>query len=323
MLGDLGARLGPDDEAVYRLAMTGPGISPEGGAAVLGRSADEVRGSIDRLAEGGLLVPAGDGALWAATPPEVALGPVVARSRERLRRDENVFAELVEAYHAERSATSLEGLVELVEGEAQAARVTQLEIGARESFCAFQTGANTVVPVAATLDPEWTPPGLGPDTQRPPAIRGDLAYRLVVDAYYLQEPGALRKLDDWLAAGQEIRVSDEALPKVLVADGSVAMAKVAPDAAVVLRGPLAGLAQALFEATWRGARPYLPGGAEIPAEDAQLLQLMLAGLTDVAMAKQLGTSQRTVQRRLRALMDSAHVTTRVQLGWYALRHRWV
>ncbi|MFD7311649.1 hypothetical protein [Promicromonospora sp. NPDC059942] len=41
------------------------------------------------------------------------------------------------------------------------------------------------------------------------------------------------------------------------------------------------------------------------------------------MAKQLGTSLRTVQRRVRALMDLAGVETRVQLGWHAATRGWV
>jgi len=321
VLGDLDARLRDDDEAVYRLTMSAAGTTVEAAAAALGRDVHAVRASIDRLAADELLLRTGEGR-WRAVSPEVALRPVVERSRERLRRDETMYAELVEVFHAQRDSSSADGMVELVEGDAQAARVTQIEVGARERFCAFQTGGNTVVPVVATLDPEWRPPGLGPELHRLTAVRPDLEYRFVVDALFLQEPGALRKIDDWLAAGQEVRISDEVVPKVLLADGSVALAKVSPDAAVVLRGPLARLAQSLFDAVWRHARPYR-ADQELGVEDAQLLQLMLAGLTDAAMAKQLGTSQRTVQRRLRGLMDAARVTTRLQLGWYALRHQWV
>jgi DNA-binding NarL/FixJ family response regulator len=34
-------------------------------------------------------------------------------------------------------------------------------------------------------------------------------------------------------------------------------------------------------------------------------------------------SERTVQRRVKSLMDSANVRTRMQLAWEAARHRWV
>jgi DNA-binding NarL/FixJ family response regulator len=56
--------------------------------------------------------------------------------------------------------------------------------------------------------------------------------------------------------------------------------------------------------------------------DRQVLGLMLAGLSDQAVATQLDLSLRTVQRRLRDLQDRAGVKTRMQLGWYAARNDW-
>jgi DNA-binding NarL/FixJ family response regulator len=50
------------------------------------------------------------------------------------------------------------------------------------------------------------------------------------------------------------------------------------------------------------------------------MQLLLAGFTDVAVASQLDTSTRTVQRRLSGLMARAGVASRVQLGWHAREH---
>ena len=60
-----------------------------------------------------------------------------------------------------------------------------------------------------------------------------------------------------------------------------------------------------------------------PSIDRQILSLLLAGLTDQAVASQLDLSLRTVQRRLRHLQDLAGVQSRMQLGWYAARHDWV
>ena len=56
--------------------------------------------------------------------------------------------------------------------------------------------------------------------------------------------------------------------------------------------------------------------------DRRILALMLAGLTDQAVAGQLDLSLRSVQRRLRHLQDLAGVDSRMQLGWYAARHDW-
>jgi hypothetical protein len=67
--------------------------------------------------------------------------------------------------------------------------------------------------------------------------------------------------------------------------------------------------------------------AELPgcgptALDRRILALMLSGLTDQAVATQLDLSLRTLQRRLRYLMDFAGVDTRLQLGWHAARNSW-
>jgi DNA-binding NarL/FixJ family response regulator len=50
---------------------------------------------------------------------------------------------------------------------------------------------------------------------------------------------------------------------------------------------------------------------------------LLAGLTDHAVANQLGLSMRSVQRRIRALMDLVAAETRLQLGFHAARRGWL
>ena len=59
-------------------------------------------------------------------------------------------------------------------------------------------------------------------------------------------------------------------------------------------------------------------GARVRAEVLQLLQ---AGLTDAV--SRLGTSERTVGRRVRLLMDRAAAETRFQLGWRAAERGWL
>ncbi|MGW8883600.1 helix-turn-helix domain-containing protein [Streptomyces sp. NPDC055749] len=51
--------------------------------------------------------------------------------------------------------------------------------------------------------------------------------------------------------------------------------------------------------------------------------MMLGGLTDEAIAQRLGASARTVQRRIKRLMERAGADTRFQLGWHAREMGWV
>ncbi|MFE5210772.1 hypothetical protein [Streptomyces sp. NPDC056600] len=58
-------------------------------------------------------------------------------------------------------------------------------------------------------------------------------------------------------------------------------------------------------------------GAETGSLDLKILRMLLEGCTDATVAVRLGIGQRTVQRRIRQMMDAAGVNTRIQLGWHA------
>ncbi|MFB7712383.1 helix-turn-helix transcriptional regulator [Streptomyces sp. NPDC056105] len=213
----------------------------------------------------------------------------------------------------------------------QARRIYELEYEARTSLLVFQSGANTVAPVPTTLpDTQDTPDAAAQAAEGSPLdepIRKDgnphAAYRVVVDRAFLYEPAALRALDLRLERGHQVRVVDQPLVKLVVADGERALVQLEPGRSMELRPPLVLLAMELFEAVWRRSRPYLREDGDLSSTDRRILQLMLSGLTDTATAHQLGMSPRTVQRRVRALMDTAAVSSRMQLGWYAMRNNWV
>jgi DNA-binding NarL/FixJ family response regulator len=65
-----------------------------------------------------------------------------------------------------------------------------------------------------------------------------------------------------------------------------------------------------------GGGPTDQGGDR---RDRTILALMAAGATDATIARQTGISQRTVERRVRALMDQLGAGTRFQAGVQAAR----
>lgn len=82
---------------------------------------------------------------------------------------------------------------------------------------------------------------------------------------------------------------------------------------VLLRSPaLLSVFAALFEELWRRATPMLSRDAS--TQDAQLVEMLVMGFKDEAIARQLGLSLRTVRRRVAALMVRHGVGTRFQLG---------
>ncbi|WP_405682696.1 LuxR family transcriptional regulator [Streptomyces sp. NBC_01238] len=321
----------PQDEAVYRAVLSFPGADAGRLADELGRPVAVVTASVDRLADTGLVHSGPDRAVI-ASPPELALGPRLARSRERLRRSEEMLAQFAETYHREMAPARGHDLVELIEGpESVAHRLLQLEYGAQRTIRAFQSGANQAIPAADTFEEakgDDVPDKCGHNEDdglervRRHAVTG-VVYRLVVDTAFLQEPVGTRALQTRLDEGAEVRVADEPLRKIAIADDATAMVQISDHASVMLRQPLAGLAGELFEAIWASARPFVVKETGLDPLDRQILQLMLAGLTDEALAHQLGTSARTVQRRRRALMETTGATTRMQLGWHAFRRGWV
>lgn len=86
----------------------------------------------------------------------------------------------------------------------------------------------------------------------------------------------------------------------------------------LIRDPmLVGAFGALFDELWRRAQPVHDGSAD--DEDSRILELMLLGYKDEAIARYLGAGLRTVRRRIAALMAVLGVDTRFQLGTEAQR----
>ncbi|MCC3772812.1 helix-turn-helix transcriptional regulator [Streptomyces sp. UNOC14_S4] len=136
-----------------------------------------------------------------------------------------------------------------------------------------------------------------------------------------------------------LRVVGHVPAEFVLADRAAALLSLSPraggpgePAALLVRqaGLLASLSE-LFESTWQEARPPHDRTAEDPAEDLvegpdavdlEVLSLLFVGLTDTSVARQLGLGLRTVQRRVKRLMELAGVTTRLQLGRHAAERGW-
>lgn len=86
-----------------------------------------------------------------------------------------------------------------------------------------------------------------------------------------------------------------------------------------------GAGRALFERFWQLATPVTvtdePQGLD--ERDATVLRLMAAGVADASIARQTGISQRTVERRVRYVMERLGAQTRFQAGVQASRRGWI
>ncbi|MFD9484885.1 helix-turn-helix domain-containing protein [Streptomyces sp. NPDC059991] len=260
---------------------------------------------------------------WVAAPPGVALGALLTQQRHELEQAELAAALLAEEYRAEAAEPAVHDLVEVVTGaSAVAHRFHQLQLGAAEEVCALVTGS----PIAVT--------GMDNGSEERAATR-DVAYRVVIEREVLALPAGIVELTAALGRDEQVRTVERVPTKLVVADRSLAMVPLTgrdaePAALVVHASGLLESLMGLFEAVWRDALPLRLAGTAVREEssgpdatDLEVLSLLLAGMTDASVAKQLDLGLRTVQRRVKGLMELTGVTTRLQLGWHAYERGWV
>ncbi|QES47557.1 hypothetical protein DEJ50_06675 [Streptomyces venezuelae] len=261
---------------------------------------------------------------WVAAPPGVALGALLTQQRHELEQAELAAVLLAEEYRAEATEPAVHDLVEVVTGaSAVAHRFVQLQLGAVEEVCALVTGRPQVV--------------AGPDNDAEDRASGrGVAYRVVIEREVLTEPEGLRETQGALGRGEQVRVVPRVPTKLVIADRTLAMVPLTgrnaePAALVVHASGLLESLLGLFEAVWRESLPLRlgTGGSVTESEtapdetDLEILSLLLAGMTDASVAKHLELGLRTVQRRVKGLMELSGVTTRLQLGWHAYERGWV
>jgi DNA-binding CsgD family transcriptional regulator len=218
-------------------------------------------------------------------------------------------------------------VVDVVRGsQAVGQRFAQLQRTAEHDMQMLVKSEFVVVPPEENLD-ETT------------ALARGVAYRVVVERPHLERPGFFEDAAQSIRSGLQARVVERLPLRMAIADQEIALVPLmsADDkdqgGGALLIHP-SGLLDALlsmFDLVWQSAHQLVisadsVGEAEGDAledVDAQILGLLLAGLTDQAIGNQLGLSLRTVQRRVSGLMERANVATRLQLGHQAARRGWL
>lgn len=277
--------------------------------------------------------PGGD---FVASPPAVALGALVVERQQELRRAE-VDLEALNGLYLEAVAQRGPGdVIDVVRGsDAVAQRFAQLQRSARREIAMFLRAGIAVVSNADNEDDEEATQSRG------------VTYRVVLEREVLQRPGFVAEAGKSVERGMQLRVTKSLPVRLMIVDRELALVplsadgdKRGPGALLIHASPLLDSLQSLFSLVWMSsARLVLPGQGAGPAEgaegldeakgdtleplDATVLSLLLAGLTDQAVGSQLDLSMRTVQRRVRHLMDLAGVDTRLQLGHVAARRGWI
>ncbi|MFB6818429.1 helix-turn-helix transcriptional regulator [Streptomyces sp. NPDC056347] len=320
--------LAPDEDALYRRLVDRPDSEPEALTGPLDGAA--VTRVLDSLVDRGLASaarPDAEGVVrYRAASPLLALGPLLESRRSALHRVESLVGDLAERHRSAQTHAS-GAPVEVLSGPAAIRRrLLSMQRQARIEVC-------TLVPtrrVPAVLSFEDNHDEVDAEMAR----RG-VSVRSVVEREWLEHPRTAALLASCVAQGQHISVTDKLPIKLAIVDRRIALLPLDPEretepvALVVHRTGLLTALVSLFEEHFaKGWRLSAFGteeepGARIAAVDRQIVALLHVGLTDAAIARQLGMGHRTVQRRLHTLMDEVGAATRFQLGWYAARAGWL
>jgi len=315
--------LGPVEHRVYEHLVRRRTAAADTISAELKLRPADVAHALAVLTDRGLVARDGvDIDRYVAAPPDVALGALILEHEDQLRQAEAEMLMLEQQYRA--AGTGEAEVVDVVRGpEAVGHRFNQLQRSARHEVLMFVKGDAVVVDRDQNVEEEL-------------AIGRGVRYRYVLERSRLEAPGVVDAVRAAIAAGLDVRVTGDLPTRLLVVDRAIAMVPLAAAAqdqsagALLLHaGGLVDLAVSLFERTWRSAshlRAAPEGGIEsvgLDQDEREVLALLDVGLTDRAIATRTGVSLRTVQRRVRDLMERADVETRMQLGVAAVRRGWL
>jgi len=308
--------LSTPEQHAYRLLVRMSGTAATDLAAQTGVDPAEAYALLEALHRKGLATA---GPTFHALPADVALGDTLLREQQALESARQMVAALSEEYRTNTRRRSSDHLVEIVTGaQALRDRLREMQQSARQEILWF-CRANPI----AMQGPE--------NSEESPALERGVRYRAIYERELLEKPGELDSIVEAMKVGELSRTLPTLPVRLAIADRSLAICPLVPDAARDVGEPTAALIRpselldalvALFESYWDRATPILPDGSE-EEPDKLLLSLFVAGLPDKSIATQLGVSRRTVQRRLDRLMEAAGVDTRAGLAFQAARRGWL
>lgn len=324
------AGLSPEDEHVYRQLVSAGEADLERLATLTRRPVGDTGRVVERLRAKGLVAQLmGDPPRFTPTPPDVAFSPLLLNGQAALAAAQNAVADLTEEYRANVLRRDAARLVEVVHGAAGIRQaIRNLQLSATEEVMWFCRAGYVAMP-SSDNDEEFAALGRG------------VRYRVIYEEALLEEPGMLDSVALGVRAGEEARAFPTLPVRLAIADRSIGLCPLVaggedsePTAALVRDSNLLTALIALFESYWSAASPLRVTGesqrlrvtspaSPIPEQERELLSLLVAGVTDKAIATRLGVSTRTVQRRVAELQALANADTRMQLAWQAARRGWL
>ncbi|QNE21044.1 helix-turn-helix transcriptional regulator [Kribbella qitaiheensis] len=249
---------------------------------------------------------------YAAVSPDIAIDTLLLDSEQQLHRARQYSDQLAGIYREQVARAGPGSVIEIVTGNRPIRqRLLQIRRSARSEVC-YLAG------------PPDVDLGDGPSAG---TFASGVSYRTIYDSAYVEQPEALADIEQLIQTGRQSRVLPKLPLKLYLCDGRLAVLPLqrepgtTPAIIIVHPSTLLDALGNLFEGLWQRALPLdLAGaGARTPenrssVDDQRVIALLLSGLTDEAIARQLAVSYRTAQRRIASLIDRLGVHTRFQAG---------
>ncbi|WP_371405503.1 LuxR C-terminal-related transcriptional regulator [Kribbella sp. NBC_00662] len=314
-----------ETEAVYSALVGKPRCTASELAETCGMAAASVGRLLSALVKDGLAIrSAGRPPRFSATVPDVAVAALIDEQQHRLDAARSVVHQLMETYREAARITHPELAVELLtDRDDISSAVGRLTADARSEIRAFDR------------PPYVDRPGSNLDLQIQRQRRG-VDHRVIYSREAVAWPGRMTSdIGPSMRAGEQARVRPELPLKLVISDDRAAiipfsLAAGGQSAAYLIQqSPMLVALESLFEAEWERAVALTDGlepeaaPDEPDVETRQLLTLLASGLTDAAIARSLGWSERTTQRRIHRLMQQLGASTRFQASLTAARRGWL
>ncbi|MFE7194634.1 helix-turn-helix domain-containing protein [Kitasatospora sp. NPDC057541] len=315
---------GPDGR-IYAALVANPQSTAEDLAGHCGLTLQQSLRALDRLAQQGMATRAPvDRQRFLPVAPDVAIGTLIGHRESELRHARAEMHRLMDAFReASRYTDPAHSVEVLTGGEAIAQRLEHITETSQYQIRGFDCPPYIQDPVA----------NIPLQRQR---LKEGVRFRTVYDREAVAWPGRLEKnILAGVADGEEARVRPVLPMKMVLSDDRMAIIPISVgdsvlDAAYVIHpSALLQALDTLFEAEWERAVQLQAaigtgdGTLEPEADHRKLLGLLAAGLTDESIARSLGWSARTTQRRLQSLMRELGATTRFQAGMAARERGWL
>ena len=276
-----------------------------------------------RILEAQGLVRIHEGGHLEVLPPDIALPNLASELEQRARQTRSAAHELAQVYFQARSQMirpDTSGLRILQSMDELAAATADIVSSATAQVRSFRAMSPRTRDLFAAPIHSHEAPSTG-------AGGAPLDMRTTYTSEVLDLENALQVLEARERGGERFRFVSSIPFSALVVDDAAAVVDTTlfesnGQGSVLVRSrPMVRALAALADLFWDlGAPlPRTAGARTAEARDRTILALLAAGAPDATIARQTGVSQRTVERRVRALMDQLGAGTRFQAGVQAAR----